>query len=105
MSRLEDETYALLKEVEQSATSKKKNHLSSLATQPNSASQAAARLTPEQAKETPEAYTKRALLEASPEVTPADIARARAAKQKLVGVSGATGVGIGSGIAYANSEE
>ena len=58
-----------------------------------------------QAKETPEAYTKRALLEASPEVTPADIARARAAKQKLVGVSGATGVGIGSGIAYANSEE
>jgi len=57
-----------------------------------------------QAKETPEAYTKRALLEATPEVTKADIARAKAAKQKLIAASGATGAGAASGVVLATDE-
>lgn len=57
-----------------------------------------------QAKETPEAYTKRALLEATPEVTKADIARAKAAKQKLMAASGATGAGAASGVVLATDE-
>jgi len=57
-----------------------------------------------QAKETPEAYTKRALLEATPEVTKADIARANAAKQKLMAAGGATGAGVASGVVLATDE-
>jgi hypothetical protein len=57
-----------------------------------------------QAKETPEAYTKRALLETTPEVTKADIARARAAKQKLMAAGGATGAGVASGVVLATDE-
>ena len=49
------------------------------------------------AKETPEAYTKRALLEAKPVVTEADTARAKAAQFKL-GTAGTVGVGSGVGV-------
>ena len=57
-----------------------------------------------QAKETPEAYTKRALLETTPEVTKADIARARAAQKKLMAAGGATGAGVASGVVLATDE-
>ena len=49
------------------------------------------------AKETPEAYTKRALLESKPAVTEADTARAKAAQFKL-GTAGTVGVGSGVGV-------
>jgi len=61
-----------------------------------------------QAKETPEAYTKRALLESRPEVTPADIAKARAAKQKLAAVvatGGATGAAGAAGMLTSNNQQ
>ena len=56
------------------------------------------------AKETPEAYTKRALLQAKPPVTEADIARAASARNKLVGTA-AAGTGIGVGMLTGGNQE
>ena len=56
------------------------------------------------AKETPEAYTKRALLESKPTITEADTARAKAAQVKL-GAAGTVGAGVGVGMFTGGNQE